>query len=165
MTSAPQCRGGLDERAVVAAVATQAGQRNKDLWRVRDNPSQTTSIHSLIPERRCVCQQPIEVLPARGQQCGGFLNRDRLSAFGPRDGPPDARPLPRPLFLLLPYLLGPRWRPLLALLGRTAHRGWQHSEHVLKGPVGSADLSHGDLGCGKRGNTITHDGLPVINGL
>ena len=96
--------GHRHERAVVAPVPAQAGERDEHLSRVRDHTRTTRLGEARIANAASHTHQSIEVLPAGRQQRGGLRDIDALAAVGPPDR---ASSLPRAGHRSCPVILIP----------------------------------------------------------
>ena len=75
------------ERAVVAPVAAQPGDRDEDLGRVRDDPGPAGRDQPGVAHPGRGGAEPVEVLAGRGQQHRGLGDVERRAALGTRQRP------------------------------------------------------------------------------
>ena len=95
--------GHRHERAVVAAVAAQPGERDEHLARVRDDIRTPRIGEARIAHPAGHGHEAIEVVPASSEQRGGLRDVDALGALGSPDGAcdlPRARHRPCPVILI-----------------------------------------------------------------
>ena len=84
--------GGLDERAVVAPVAAQPGDRDEDLGGVRHHTGPPSSDQASVAHLRGDRGQPVEISTGGRQQDGSLVDVERGAALGSRERAPDLLP-------------------------------------------------------------------------
>jgi hypothetical protein len=82
----PQAPGGLDEHAVVAAVAAELGEGDEHLLGVGDDAGAAGALEPLVTDPGGEDQQPLELVAARSQQEGRVVLRRRPGLLGPGQG-------------------------------------------------------------------------------